>query len=287
MQKREKILYRACAVFLSVLVILFALVAGVMIANSVADKNVRYTPDYERIDLAPILEKGDLTDGDYDVLYRQTGLTKIGVQAVLQDLVNTETPLSRLREFQEAFFAEQERLHETISPITQRDYYAYPAPFVPLETGDVIVSASTHSLGWRHGHAAIVVNNFGTTLESICLGVPSALTTNGFEYFAECSTFMVLRMKDADKKTREEIGAAARKELCGIPYSISVGVFSKKDQGRQAKMTQCAHLVWQAYKNFGYDIDYNGGAVVAPCDIARSPYFEVVQIYGFHPDKLW
>ena len=55
MQKREKILYRACAVFLSVLVILFALVAGVMIANSVADKNVRYTPDYERIDLAPIL----------------------------------------------------------------------------------------------------------------------------------------------------------------------------------------------------------------------------------------
>ena len=55
MQKREKILYRACAVFLSVLVILFALVAGVMIANSVADKNVRYTHDYERIDLAPIL----------------------------------------------------------------------------------------------------------------------------------------------------------------------------------------------------------------------------------------
>lgn len=287
MQKREKKLYRACAVLLSVLVLLFALVAGVMIANSVADVNARYTPDYEKIDLAPMLEKETLTDGDYDVLYRQTGLTKIGVQAVLQDLVNTETPLSRLREFQDAFFHEQERLHETITPITQRDYYAYPAPFVPLETGDVIVTASTHSLGWRHGHAAIVVNDFGTTLESICLGVPSALATNGFSYFAECSTFMVLRMKDADKKTREDIGTAARQELCGVPYVLSVGVFSKKDQGRQAKQTQCAHLVWQAYKNFGYDIDCNGGAVVTPRDIARSPYFEVVQVYGFHPDKLW
>ena len=39
--------------------------------------------------------------------------------------------------------------------------------------------------------------------------------------------------------------------------------------------------------NAGYDLDPTGGPLVTPDDIANSPYLEVVQIYGFDPDKLW
>ena len=45
--------------------------------------------------------------------------------------------------------------------------------------------------------------------------------------------------------------------------------------------------MWQAYFNFGYDLDSNGGAIVVPKDIATSPLLEVVQVYGFDPDRLW
>lgn len=287
MQKREKKLYRACAVLLSFLVAMFALVGGILIANALVDRTARYVPDYEKADLAPILAKAELTDGDYDTLYRQTGLTKLGVEAVLSNLVNTETPLSRLCEYQNAFFYRGKIRHEEVTPFTQRDCFDDPAPVVPLKAGDVLITSGTHTIGWRHGHAAIVVDEFGTTLESICYGVPSATTASGFSYFAECASFMVLRLKDTDDATRAEIAAAANRDLRDIPYALTVGVFSKKNQTGKSKKTQCGHLVWQAFKNFGYDIDANGGAVAAPRDLARSPLFEVVQIYGFDPDKLW
>ena len=38
----------------------------------------------------------------------------------------------------------------------------------------------------------------------------------------------------------------------------------------------CSELVWQAYKALGTDLDSNGGFVVSPDDIARSPYLTVV-----------
>ena len=57
--------------------------------------------------------------------------------------------------------------------------------------------------------------------------------------------------------------------------------------GRRPYATHCSHLVWQAYKHFGYDIDSDGGPLVTCNDIARSDLLEVVQVYGFDPDALW
>ena len=45
--------------------------------------------------------------------------------------------------------------------------------------------------------------------------------------------------------------------------------------------------MWYAFKHFGIDIDSNGGAVVLPKDIANSDELELVQNFGFDPDKLW
>jgi len=67
---------------------------------------------------------------------------------------------------------------------------------------------------------------------------------------------------------------------------LTTGILSKKNQ-KNPNRTHCAHLVWRAFKQFGIDLDSNGGKIVKPQDIANSPHLEVVQIYGFHPEKLW
>lgn len=51
--------------------------------------------------------------------------------------------------------------------------------------------------------------------------------------------------------------------------------------------TQCAHLIWRAYAQFGYDLDSNGGWIVTPKDLANCPDLEVVQVYGMDPDDPW
>ena len=51
--------------------------------------------------------------------------------------------------------------------------------------------------------------------------------------------------------------------------------------------TQCAHLIWLAYAQFGYDLDSDGGWIVTPKDLANSPLLEVVQVYGMDPDRPW
>ena len=98
---------------------------------------------------------------------------------------------------------------------------------------------------------------------------------------------MVLRLKNATLEERLAIARDAEEQLKGIPYTLIVGIFMAKDQGTMPEGTHCSHLVWQAYKNAGYDIDPDGGPVVTCRDIANSPYFEIVQTYGFDPLSGW
>ena len=66
-------------------------------------------------------------------------------------------------------------------------------------------------------------------------------------------------------------------QLQGIEYDITVGVFQDKNK---IDKSQCAHLVWYAYQQFGIDLDYNGGRIVTPKELALSPLTGVVQVFG-------
>lgn len=291
-EKTAKRLYRALAVLLGVLVFIAALLISVMIADAVCERSAHVTPSYRKEDITQIADKAEWTDEDIQFLYRQTGLGKTALLKIKSTIfyMNGESvpPSKRLKAFQDALFYEGEMEHELVADVSKRDLMKdFRAPVAPMEAGDILVNSSTHTLGFRNGHAAIVLDEFGTVLESLELGRDSAASNNGHLWFAESSNFMLLRLKGVDKATRAEIAKEAKKNLTGIPYSIAVGVFSKKDQGTSPKSTHCSHLVWQAYKNAGYDIDSNGGIVVTPQDIARSPLFEVIQVYGFDPEKLW
>ena len=73
-----------------------------------------------------------------------------------------------------------------------------------------------------------------------------------------------------------------------IPYKLTgfcgkVGEAQEQGDSSPVEGTQCAHLVWLAYRHFGYDLDSDGGYIVTPYDIYSSEFLELVQIYGISP----
>lgn len=281
MKKALRIIYKILLCFFAVV---FFLVAGgatfFLICDAVAVHFARILPSYEQIDITEILAKEEWTEQDYDVLYHQTGVGKNALDEMKDDP-------ERILSFQTALFYEGEIVQEQVAYTTSHDAMkGFTAPMVDLQEGDVIVSSSCHTFGWRNGHSALVTD--GTkkrVLESRSLGIPSSYGTAN--WFQKSANFIVLRLKNATREERAEIAEWASAHLYQVEYSIMVGISYEKDQGDDPQVTHCSHLVWQAYYHFGYDIDSDGGPVVTSRDIANSPYLEIVQVYGFDPDKLW
>lgn len=276
-RKAMKILLGTLAWFLVFLGIIFVFLA---VSEAVVDQTARVLPSYEKEDLTKVLEKEVWTEEDYEFLFKQTGVGRSALDEMKGDN-------QRILAFQEALFYEGTVKHSMTAFSTPHDYLEdYQAPIVPLQDGDVLVTSTCHTFGWRNGHAALVVDGtFGNTLECYSPGNNSNIGTA--RWFQSSANFMVLRLKGVDREKRAEIAEEAIFTLKNIPYSLAVGIFFPKDQGTSVKATHCSHLVWQAYQNFGYEIDSDGGPVCTTRDIANSPLFEKVQVFGFDPEQLW
>lgn len=226
------------------------------------------------------LENGDsLTEKDYDLIFSQTGLGKPSVDFLIE---NPE----KIHEYREYYLADKDykcvregvfACHEYITD-TEGSAIQNP-PFVNLQNGDIIITLSIHSLGWRHGHAAIVVDaEKGTTAQAVMIGEKSA-----FGHIGEWRDFplvAVLRPKNVNTEIIDEVVTFTKEKLIGIDYSLMSGVLSGRDENIIPTTTHCAHYVWYAYKCFGIDIDSNGGRIVTPKEILYSDKLEVVQVYG-------
>ena len=226
------------------------------------------------------LENGDtLTEKDYDLIFSQTGLGKPAVDVL------TDNP-EKIEEYREYYLADKDyscvregvfACHEYITD-TDGNAIQNP-PFANLQNGDIIITLSIHSLGWRHGHAAIVVDaEKGTTAQAVMLGEKSA-----FGHIGDWRNFplvAVLRLKNVSSEIIDEVVAFTEEKLIGIDYSLMSGIFSGRDENTIPTTTHCAHYVWYAYKCFGIDIDSNGGRIVTPKEILNSDKLEVVQVYG-------
>ncbi|MBQ2740436.1 MAG: hypothetical protein IJF39_02300 [Clostridia bacterium] len=240
-----------------------------------------WTPNYAKENLQPVLEKQTLTEEDYELLRRQTGLTKIGVDGLLES-----GNIGRIYALQELFFTPPELEITHYTAFTYVEYMRQSLTFANLEEGDIVLSATTYTSGFRHGHAALVVNDaYPLILESYAPGMSSGISSLQGS-MGKMANVLVLRPK-CDKAVRAEVARRAKAELVGLPFSITVGVLSPKFAD-ELQATQCAHLVWYAYKKYAnIDLDGNGGAVIKPQDIFLSDQVEVVQFYGFDPDRLW
>jgi hypothetical protein len=267
---------------LSVIVGLLAVLGCLQLTVVYAENSwTNWYADYGKENIGAIVQKKEKTDEDYELLYRQTGLTKLGVDGLC-----ARGQYERISKIQNFYFRNHEVECNPFIPYTYleklKDGYG---PLCVLEDGDIIISATTHSFFMRVGHAVIVVDaSKNEVAESLCPGMDSKIVDANT--MTGLANYMVLRPTKIPEEIRKKSALYVKKHLIGLPYDLTVGVLSKKFS-EKPKSTQCAHLVWYGYKKYGYDIDANGGLIVKPQDIFKSEYFEVVQIFGFDPQKLW
>lgn len=256
-------------------------------------------PAYPQEDISLLLDAEKLARQDYELLFCQTGLSKSAVDALRkqgrqQELLNQQQLFFADLEVDceaNTFVSREERIDKVKTPLGEAE--RVPIPYV--EEGDILITFNSHALGWRNGHAAMVVDaEAGRTLEARVLGMDSKVMS--MSHWERYPSFAVLRLKGVTKERRAEIAAYAMQTLTDIPYRLEAGIVERVKVTVQGMLgmagasekkvpsgTHCAHLIWYAYQHFGYNLDSDGGVVVTPCDIYESSYLEIIQIYGMLP----
>lgn len=251
---------------------------GLQIAFMIADGIEIWRPDYDRIDISEILDKEELTEEDYQTLYDQTGLTKIGIDRAL---AKGSYGKQRILTIQENYFKEFEVINNLFAPFICTDRINGEAQAIYLENGDIVVTSSTHISGYRMGHAGLVTDGANNeVVQAMAYGEPTFI--GKISAFTTRVNFMIFTPK-CDTKIKDKVAEYAT-DLIGTNYNAFAGVFTDK---YSISETQCAHLVWYAYMHFGIDLDYDGGGMVTPYDLANSSELELVQVFGFNPVDLW
>ncbi len=244
--------------------------------------NMFYNTTAEYKNLMPILLKTNLSDDDYNIIFEQTGISKKGIL----DMKTQPTFIDDILLYQKIYQKPATVVTKKMNLITnQEKVFNEEGKWIPAfkmvnyKNGDIFLTKSTSTFNFRHGHIGIVVDaEKGKVLECIQPGTNSSFL--GIGHWVYYPTFKLLRFKDEDLANK--IAQYARNNLEGIPYNI----LSDKDQN-PILSTHCSLIVWQAFNHFGIDIDPNQGLIISPEDIAKSPMFDIIQVYGFDPSKPW
>ncbi len=237
-----------------------------------AHRTPQFVPDYDMVQLSE--------DTDYETIFLQTGLGKSAVDK----LIKKDKFKDVLKAQEKMFNPPEVECSELIGWFTREDVLreGRTPSFADLQKGDILVTLSTHSIGWRHGHAALYVGD-GRVLQSEKLGTPSG--TADTIYWRKYSNFAVLRIKNVTPQMQKQVVEYANQTLKGVPYNPLAGIVGPKvyDPNRPNYGLQCAHLIWCAWEHMGYDLDSDGGRLVTVTDLLESDQLEVVQIYGMDP----
>ncbi len=271
------------AVILSILLLIMV----ILVIRHIYNKDKGYfLPEYERCDISSILTSSSISSEDYDMIFRHTGVSP----KVADEIISSgDTDL----------LLKLNNLYHT-NPEYKKVYIAYPVtveerlkdgitPLVNLKKGDILVTFNTHTLDWRHGHSAIVLDDEGKRiLEHASIGNTSCITSA--KNWGTYPSFVILRYPDYNIASKAADYAA--EHLVDIDYSIFAGIITKdKSKKDTVDTSHCSHIVWQSYKAVGVDIDYDGGPIVTPHDIAMSDKLKVLQIFGMdtsdYTDRLY
>ena len=243
--------------------------------NFWAHRQGKFVPDYQRVTLSK--------DSDYETIFLQTGLGKSAVDKLLR---NDE--LQTILETQNRFWKTEEIICKPVFGVFARvDKLSAKnaTSLVDLQPGDILVTLSTHSAGWHHGHAGLVLDE-RNVLECVKWGQESEIVK--IEHWKNYSNYAVLRVKGVSQELQQKVVAYAKENLCGVPYRLTVGLFGKKSPDVNGKTfgTHCGHSIWYVWNYFGYDLDSDGGRLVTPYDLLCSKQLEVVQLYGMDPREF-
>lgn len=284
----------------AVLLICFA---GAMDLEQRSEDGAYVRPATSKIELGPLLNAGSdgsgcLSEEDYRVLLDQTGLSKLAIDELLEQGADG---IGKILGCQSRRYSPMEIECRKTGVVTwgeRLNLTQQVNSFLPdLKDGDILVSKNSHTIGWRHGHAALVVDaEKGRTLECVYWGEPSCVQK--VSKWKKYPSFALYRLKDAEKQVmaiRSESGEKvrlgdavanyAKEHLEGVDYGLLAGAPVKAP--KEIKKSQCAHLVWYSFKQFGYDLDSDGSWLVTPKDLANSDQLELVQVFGADPDHVW
>lgn len=230
-----------------------------------------------RIDIESIIDKETLNDEDYEVLYNQTGLSRIGIDR-LHNVYN-----EYILEIQNEYFGSYkiDRNHTHLVECSCK--HENVTKHVTLEKGDILISDAAHTSFIHFGHIEIYIGD-GKTLS--LNGYDDDSNINYASDFFTRSNFLILRVKGLSDDEINNIIDYGINNLIGIKYRILSGIITPK-YPIEIKYSQCSHIIWYMFNRYGIDLDSNGGLIVTPRDIAKSDKLELVQVYGFDPVKLW
>jgi len=288
MSSRKKRIFHSVT---GVLILIFIAFLTLAAATALTEYEAHIPPDYLKTDISAVLAKKQLTDTDYTLLYYQTGLGKAAIDDLREQY---EDSAERIMQFQENFFRKIKYVCKKNSIISRQENIVNDegtpisgTQLAPLRNGDILITKASHTYGWRQGHTAIVVDAAnGKILEAVVVGTNS--TFQDADKWTKYANFIVLRLKNASTELTDAIAKTAASYLNGIPYILCAGLLSSSpDVHTSIKGTHCSHLVWQAYRWYGIDLDSDGGLVVTPKDIANSPELEIIQVYGVNPENIW
>ncbi len=245
----------------------------------IAHRHSSYSPSYEKVDISEILDQKELTYDDYEILFKQTGLGPKAVDLLMDDRQYKE----KMLEYQDIYFLEEDvDCVPLLGWFTREDQKENTPAFTSIQSGDIFVSLSTHTLGWRHGHIAIALNE-NYFLESTSLGSPSTIVHK--RHLSRYSNFALLRSKDENNSIGQAVAAYAYQNLYNVPYRLFSGLFGRKYINKDTSSFggHCSYLVWYAFASLGIDLDSSGGSIVTPRDILKSDQLDLIQIYGINP----
>lgn len=226
-------------------------------------------PEYDRVSITE--------ETDRETLFLQTGLGESAIDKLI-----TQDKFTIALDLQDAVFEPTETECESLFDwFTREDRRETDARIVlvDLRPGDILLTFSTHSVGWRHGHAGLVLDET-SVLESVSIGEVSAIVSP--THWSTYSNFVVLRVKGSDEALQKEVAAYAREQLVGVSYRLLSGWIGEKALSTDDPWfgAHCSYLIWYAWNQFGYDLDSDGGRLVTCDDILNSDLLEVVQVYG-------
>ncbi len=232
---------RLCTILLAISLCLAAVLTALQTgALHQTHTTVHWSPDYEMVNILPLLQKSTRTAEDYTILYAQTGLTRIGIEDLLD-----ANDIPRILEIQRRYFEDYTVETATFAPFASTQTIDGNGMFGLLRNGDLIVSSSAFFSWFRCGHAAMMVDTATQqVINAVSIGIDSAL--EHLSNFESRANFMVLRPK-LPAELREQVAAYAKSNLVGLPYHLTAGLLSDKFES-PITSTHCSHLVWYAYR---------------------------------------
>lgn len=283
-----------------------------------AKEIVHVEPQIEKIDISEFIKQekidkkqkerkhvylieNDEKQDNLHILSQQTGVN----MKILKNLLN-QGKQEEILALQESYFAPIQTESVKTTPLTICEFIvdengdrAKGMQLADIQDGDILITKNSRFLGWRNGHVGLVVDEEkGLVLEAVMLGTDTTLCR--LDAWERYPSFLVLRLKEEwyEQDRIAEMVTYAKEHMVDVPYHLFAGIrerwkeqYHKKDRSQEGQASQmvdavlsgthCAHLVWYAYWLMGIDLDSDGGILVTPYDIQKSPYLEVIQTYGY------